>query len=380
MDRAPGITNPALHTQQMPSLTATQAPASSANVFSLDQLRDMPIPPQDHTHFDLPSKRETDNLEHELAEEVQGYRSLGPGYDEDGFAAINSLSDERLNVTRETVQKFFQGELPLHEEPGDLQPLALFLVQNNLPNALSWLMAHSGLDTLDLSDCSLGDTGMQTLATWVKTCPVPIKLNVESNGIGPEGVKSLAHALPGSQVTSLMLNDTRIGDDGMRSLCEKLPGARQLQALQLHGVGMGNEGLKALAEALPQSAVQQLSIEDGNSHYDDAGARHLAEGLRNNPGLTQIRLRLPGIGDEGWTQLAQSLKSNTQLCNVIFHAMSGPDPVSDRMFSTTLADSLRGNRTLQSLDLGGIQLSEDGARAINDSVRGHPSLVDLSLP
>ncbi|MBK4733297.1 leucine-rich repeat domain-containing protein [Noviherbaspirillum pedocola] len=361
-------------------LSPDQQRNSSERAFSVDQLHGMPVPPQDHPHFEMPAKSDADDAQSSLEKEVDLYRAAHPMYEDEGFDAAGRLHEEALKVSRETVQKFFAGEVPPHDDPRDLRPLVLFLVKNNMPNAISWLAVHADIGKLDLTSCSLGDADMQTLADWLRTCPKPMELDLHHNNIGPDGVMALAVALRESGLTSLDLGNNRIGNDGVRALCQNLPSAPRLQELRLQDVGMDNDGVAALADALPVSELQKLSISDTDARIDNAGAGQLAKALGNNPALKQIRLVFSGVTDEGWTQIARSLKSNTQLQGLNINATMQPESARDDQFSLMLADALRSNRTLQNLKVVGIDLSRSGAAALAASIRSSASLVNVSWP
>lgn len=332
-------------------LTQNSTPPQKADSF--EQLRSMPVPPQDHLHFELPPMPAND------------------------FPSIEWRRDG-LKLDREVVRNFFQGILPKPTTASGIKPLANFLLTNNLPNALSWLVIHSGIEVIDFSSCCLGDAGMKQLGDWIAVCPKSVGLSLADNGIGPDGARMLAKALPGSKISGLVLDANRIGDDGLRELCGILPNAPELRGLALRHTGVGNDGIKALADVLPQSALQALTIKDSEARIDNAGARELARALAGNPGLTAIRLGFSGVSDAGLAEIAQGMQANTQLKNVAFEHSDAQANLD--AFPSALELTLRSNQTLKTLDLSNASLSEDGWRAISRGVRRNESLEDVFLP
>ena len=79
------------------------------------------------------------------------------------------------------------------------------------------------------------------------------------------GAASLALALPGSRVGSLLLSGNMIGDAGAVALAAALPDAPNLRELVLSGNAVGEDGAKALLNALPKSGLEHIDLCGGYS-------------------------------------------------------------------------------------------------------------------
>ena len=97
--------------------------------------------------------------------------------------------------------------------------------------------------------------------------------------------------------------------------------------------------------------------------------------VRNNDRTLQ-RLYLDNnqISDEGATALAQAMKGNTTMQELYL----GHNQISDEG-ATALAQALKGNTTLQQLYLGSNQISDEGATALANAMKGNTTLQQLSL-
>ena len=104
------------------------------------------------------------------------------------------------------------------------------------------------------------------------------------------------------------------------------------------------------------------------------GAKSLAECLKYNSSLTTLDLRLNNIGDDGAAALAECLKHNTSLTTLYLHGNGiGDDGVA------ALAECLKYNKSLTTLDFCGNVIGNAGAVALGECLKDNTSLTTLYL-
>ena len=104
------------------------------------------------------------------------------------------------------------------------------------------------------------------------------------------------------------------------------------------------------------------------------GAKSLAECLKYNTSLTTLDLRLNNIGDDGAAALAECLKHNTSLTTLYLHGNGiGDDGVA------ALAECLKYNKSLTTLDFFGNVIGNAGAVALGECLKDNTSLTTLYL-
>ena len=107
---------------------------------------------------------------------------------------------------------------------------------------------------------------------------------------------------------------------------------------------------------------------------DDADVTQLAECLRVNATLTSLDLWGCCIGVAGATQLAECLRLNSALTSLDLRGSRIGD-----VGATQLADCLRVNATLTSLNLRGNSIGDVGATQLADGLRVNAKLTSLNL-
>ncbi|XP_051535359.1 NLR family CARD domain-containing protein 3-like isoform X2 [Myxocyprinus asiaticus] len=145
------------------------------------------------------------------------------------------------------------------------------------------LQLSPDLQFLKLDAQALNADGLRRL---LPVLPLFSTLSVEQNPLGPEGAAVLSLALQNPDCC--------------------------IQRLWVVATGLGCEGVKILAEALKENrTVTDLRM--AINKIGDVGAGSLAELLRTNRTLTDIRLRDNHVTDKGAELLMVALKENTTL-------------------------------------------------------------------
>lgn len=187
------------------------------------------------------------------------------------------------------------------------------------------------LQELNLGFNSLGDAGADKLASAISTgstgaLPNLEKLCLAFNLLTPVGAKHLSTALSSTScgLRYLDLSDNAVGADGAAHLADALVIQHQrkdgqeaskhyLEELCLSNAEIGSAGAASLAKALLQgSLLSSLSLQDNNIGPD--GAKHLSSALKTDIALMRsLNLWHNSLLDEGVEHLAESLHENSSL-------------------------------------------------------------------
>ena len=236
------------------------------------------------------------------------------------------------------------------------------------------LKCCTNLQTLNLSDNSIGSDVAVALAEGLKCCTNLQTLNLSYNSIGSNGGVALAEGLKCcTNLQTLYLSYNSIGSNGGVTLAEGLKGFTNLQTLDLSDNSVGSDGAVALAEGLKCCTnLQTLDLSDNS--IGSNGAVALAEGLKCCTNLQTLDLSSNGIGSYGAVALAEGLKCCTNLQTL---DLSSNGIGSDG--AVTLAEGLKCCTNLQTLNLGYNSIDLDGGVALAEGLKCCTNLQTLYL-
>ncbi|KAF7686486.1 hypothetical protein HF521_015848 [Silurus meridionalis] len=195
------------------------------------------------------------------------------------------------------------------EESGE----ALTSVLNSETSSLREL--HLTVDTLDLSENKLRDSGVKRLSALLENPECKVKdLGLRNCDVSVEGCAALASALRSnpSHLRELDLSENNVGDSGVKFLSAVLENPHcKLEILRLWDCGVSDEGCAALASALRSNPSHLRKLNLSRNTVGDSGVKFLSTGLGNpHCKLEILWLYKCGISDEGCAALTSALRSN----------------------------------------------------------------------
>ena len=209
------------------------------------------------------------------------------------------------------------------------------------------LVRNTKLRELKLSNNLIGDAGLEALAGSLVDNRTLRKLSLSSNTeISVTGVRSVSQILQSgtSGLEYLDLDEINISDEGGNMLADTLSVNNSLVSLSLRGVSIGDDGLRALALGLTHNTHLKFLDLSGNSAITSLGLRSLEEYLGSpSCALKELNLYRINIGDEGAQALADSLRRNKSLSSLSFDER-GITLIGWRSFLTLVCDSSSPNR------------------------------------
>lgn len=252
---------------------------------------------------------------------------------------------------------------PLQGNVVDLSKMALAEGGEDVALVVAWMRSHPGgvsrlrvdapaacaevlaalgelvATTDSLVDLDLMEVGAANLnVLQLNGTEVVDALHLQGKGLGPVSAVIVAGCIrQNATVTALHLDDNRIGAKGVATLTAVLA-ATNVVLLSLSGNDIGADGVTAIAAVLRGTKLTTLNlaknrlcdvhfnfnaaneVRDGRytGTYTVEGIAALADGLRGNRSLTTLNLAENLIGDEGCVALAPAL-SHTQIASLNLH-------------------------------------------------------------
>ncbi|XP_053499492.1 NACHT, LRR and PYD domains-containing protein 12 [Ictalurus furcatus] len=239
------------------------------------------------------------------------------------------------------------------------------------------------LKVLDLSENSLRQTGIQSLATHLKNPECKLEtLRLKDCRVTPEGSRALASALilNPSHLKELDLHWNNPGDDpGVEQLAAVMRDPlSKLEVLWLSYGLLTEKTCEALASVLSCSAAHLKAVDLSGNSIQDTGVELLSAGLRSpHCKLEILRLAFCDITEGGATALASALTANPITLKELDLS---ENPVGDcglKALSNVIRDF---NCRLHTLRLRQSGVTEDGCAALASALSSNPScLRELNL-
>jgi Ran GTPase-activating protein (RanGAP) involved in mRNA processing and transport len=210
----------------------------------------------------------------------------------------------------------------------DHQVRQLWLKRNpihaeGIPALISMLKVNDTLRVLDLTNTGLFDVGGELLFQGLIGNQLLEYLYVSSNGFTVRTCHAIAAMLHTTRLKQLGLGCNRLGDGGVEALALALQHPEcPVQSLELASCGISANGAKALAEEVLMKNTQLVNLNLGYlkstidlgeipNYIGSLGAIYLANALRTNSTLQSLDLVCNQINQSGIIALADILSADT---------------------------------------------------------------------
>ena len=200
-------------------------------------------------------------------------------------------------------------------------------------------------------------------------------VNLNKAGVTDEQVDKLVAAIKANSVTGvhLDLEGNSVTDAGAAALATLLGESRGLASLKLGFNKVTADGAAALAEQLKHDSTLTL-LELNYNSIEDVGAEALADALKENTTLTVVGLYKCRIGDDGLWALAETLIEGNSAVQVL---ALGMNRFGSGAFEVLCEAIRRGN--LMAVKVDGNDLRHEDVGCLADAIRGNSALKTLDL-
>ncbi|XP_063049126.1 NACHT, LRR and PYD domains-containing protein 12-like [Engraulis encrasicolus] len=236
------------------------------------------------------------------------------------------------------------------------------------------LMSDEVLDEFDLKKYKTTDEGRRRLVPVVRCCRKAILGGCQ---LSDESYKALASALQSCvSLTELDLADNNMSVHGVQLLYTALHHNNcKLQTLRLSGCQLTDKSCEVVANAL-QSANTLLEMDLSNNALGDSGVEFICKGL-SSPHCKLQTLRLGGcqLSDESYRALASALQS----CASLTELDLADNSMSVHGVQLLYAALHHNNCKLQTLRLTGCQLTDKSCEVVANALQSANPLLEMDL-
>ena len=218
--------------------------------------------------------------------------------------------------------------------------------------------AHVHCSLLDLSLCGLSNLSATHIARWLANDNKCSTLCLQGNEIGDIGGAAIARALQNNTtMTSLRIENNKLGEVAGNAFARTLrTNSTAFKELNLLANPLGSSGVSPIFLSLASNRARVMNVALRRCDIDCSGIIVLADALRSNETIISLDLQSNLIGDDGAAALASSLKHDNRTLRIL--------DVRDNLISTgmyALEDMIQTNRSIRLLQIEGNDFAGDWA-------------------
>ena len=205
---------------------------------------------------------------------------------------ITSLELTHCSIGTECAKKLSES-ISLCENLTSVNYRDLFVsrLKEDLPISLKYLMeaiSNKKIEFLDLSDNAFGPTAIPSFDFFLRTCTNLEILELENNGLGPEGAEMVCNALLQNdkiKLKKLKINRNRLEEKGAIALSRVIEKMKTFEHLEVFQNGISTEGMKKIFLALKEN--KNLKVLKINDNFTKVALNDLINIL---PGLNNLQI------------------------------------------------------------------------------------------
>ena len=160
------------------------------------------------------------------------------------------------------------------------------------------------LKKICLENNKIGDRGAISLAKCLEENDTLLSIYLENNGIGRDGAVALGEMFSNKfKLSKLNVNNNPIGDEGFKSIANGLAEIETLRNFTIADCGLTHASIPFLSKCLTNKRFMTQLVID-NNRIGTPGAKLLADGIKDNETMTDLRIANCQIGEEGAIAIA----------------------------------------------------------------------------
>ncbi|TGZ58568.1 hypothetical protein CRM22_009569 [Opisthorchis felineus] len=242
-----------------------------------------------------------------------------------------------------------------YSDHDQLQYISECMKQKVIPSG--YFLRHMSGELLKMPHCVLGSARIRLLCGAMAKNTTIKNLDLTNAGLGDESVPDLCNMFKDNNtIVEVNLSENKLTSKCAENLCDVLASSTQLERIDLHGNKFDDKAGVYFAELMATSlgmSYLNLSFND----FGETSVVQIGRALPQATSLIELDLSWNRLGWGAMRPFARGLAENKYLrsLNLSFNGI-GP-----RKGCPELALALKGNKTLEHLDISGNRISPEGA-------------------
>ncbi|CAF2083601.1 unnamed protein product, partial [Rotaria magnacalcarata] len=284
---------------------------------------------------------------------------------------------QTLNLSNNTV--YSEGAASITNALCQNQSLKILNLSHNEIKRLgskadvkNFLINNHSIRDIDLSLNSFADSAILGIAEGLSNNSTLITLNLTSNEFGNKGIIGIFEAsLKNLSLQHLFIGDNKISDNAVESMLTMFHDNSALKSISIRAGQFSTDGFSKILRYLEQSVLTGIDLSYSAFHSDEE-FNILADSLRKNDHLQTVDLSGVGITNRQLRRLTKAFKVPTN--SVVTHLNLSSNTI-DQRGATTLSDMLALNNTLLELNLEHNRINDNALKLLLN-----PLQIDTKCP
>ena len=273
---------------------------------------------------------------------------------------ITSLELTHNSIGIECAKKL-SSAISLIENLSSVNYRDLFVsrLKEDLPISLKYLMESlldKNISFLDLSDNAFGPTAIPSFDFFLKNASSLEHLELENNGLGPEGAEMVCNALLQNnkiKLKTIKINRNRLEEKGALGLAKVIEKMKSLEHLEMFQNGISSEGMKSIFMALKQNKnIKVLKI---NDNFIKDSIQHLIEIIPELTQLIIIDVSDSIIGNKYGVELFKTISK----LNNIQEIYCNYNEIEDKNAQKEIFEFIQMNKNVKIVELKGNEINKN---------------------
>lgn len=230
-------------------------------------------------------------------------------------------------------------------------------LKEDLPISLKYLMEallNKNIKFIDLSDNAFGPTAIPSFDFFLKEIKTLEYLELENNGLGPEGAESVCEALLQNnniKLKTIKINRNRLENKGGKSLAKVINKMGSIEHLELFQNGINSEGMEEIFKALKNNL--NLKVLKLNDNVIKNSCEIFIDVLKDLKNIKILDVSDSIIGNKYGIELfkvMENLKIEEIYCNY--------NEIEDENSQKLILDSAKKNKNIKILEIKGNEMNK----------------------
>ena len=231
-------------------------------------------------------------------------------------------------------------------------------LKEDLPISLKYLMealSDKKINFLDLSDNAYGPTAIPSFDFFLKKTKYLEHLELENNGLGPEGAEMVCQALlenDNIKLKTIKISRNRLEEKGALNLAKVLQKMKSIEHLELFQNGISSKGMKEIFLKLKENTnIQILKI---NDNFTKDSIQSLIDILPELKKLKIIDISDSLIGDKLGCEFFKAIVN----INTIEEIYSNYNEIESKEAQKEIFELIEKNKNIKIVQLKGNEINK----------------------